>query len=55
MVFHLHPTFRDAVVEVAQPPFELKRVGWGTFEILAEIHLKDGRELKVSHLPRGSC
>ncbi|CAE7898551.1 YAF9, partial [Symbiodinium necroappetens] len=49
VVFHLHETFSEPVVEVAAPPFQITRFGWGTFEILAVIHLQDGRELKLTH------
>jgi len=49
VVFQLHETFSEPVVEVAAPPFQITRFGWGTFEILATIHLQDGRELKVTH------
>mmetsp|Transcript_43719 Transcript_43719/g.81562 ORF Transcript_43719/g.81562 Transcript_43719/m.81562 type:complete len:656 (-) Transcript_43719:233-2200(-) len=50
VVFQLHETFRDPVVEVTTPPFELTRMGWGTFEVHATLYLHDGRELKVSHM-----
>lgn len=49
VVFHLHETFSEPVVEVAAPPFQITRFGWGTFDILAVIHLQDGRELKLTH------
>ena len=50
VVFKLHETFRDPVVEVAAPPFELKRFGWGTFLVKVFIHLHDGRQLETSHM-----
>lgn len=50
VVFELHETFRDPIVEVQQPPFQLTRLGWGTFEVMITLHMKDGRELKVDHM-----
>ena len=50
VVFKLHETFRDPVVEVTAAPFELKRFGWGTFEVKVVIHLQDGREVETSHM-----
>lgn len=50
VVFKLHETFRDPIVEVTAAPFELKRFGWGTFVVKAFIHLQDGRELETSHM-----
>ncbi|CAK8991528.1 unnamed protein product [Durusdinium trenchii] len=48
VIFELHETFRDPVVEVQQPPFQLTRLGWGTFEVKITLHMKDGREFKVA-------
>ena len=31
--FHLHPTFTPSIVTVYEPPYEVNRVGWGTFNI----------------------
>ena len=31
--FHLHPTFNPALVSVHEPPYEVRRVGWGTFVV----------------------
>lgn len=50
VIFELHETFRDPVVEVQQPPFQLTRLGWGTFEVKITLHMKDGREFKVDHM-----
>ncbi|KNE57281.1 hypothetical protein AMAG_03013 [Allomyces macrogynus ATCC 38327] len=40
VVVHLHPTFRPASVTLTAPPFELKRLGWGIFNIACEIYWK---------------
>lgn len=37
----LHPTFRPPRLVLRNPPFEVRRLGWGTFTIEAEIVLKD--------------
>ena len=43
VTFTLHPTFRPAVVEVTEPPFELQRQGWGTFDVGVDIQLCGGK------------
>lgn len=40
VIFTLHPTFHKPVVSVNSPPFEVVRLGWGTFEIPIEIKWK---------------
>jgi len=44
--FHLHPSFKPAVVTVEKPnkhgAFECKQQGWGVFDIKCEIFLKNG-------------
>jgi hypothetical protein len=45
VVYTLHKTFREPVVEVLEPPFRLTKTGWGIFNVCAEVHLKDGRTL----------
>jgi hypothetical protein len=49
VVYNLHETFRDPVVEVTEAPFKLTRFGWGTFTVHAAVHLKDGRVLQLKH------
>ncbi|KAH7371425.1 hypothetical protein BKA66DRAFT_469790 [Pyrenochaeta sp. MPI-SDFR-AT-0127] len=36
----LHPTFRPPRLTLRHPPYEVRRLGWGTFTIDAEIVLK---------------
>ncbi|KAF2650809.1 hypothetical protein K491DRAFT_576987, partial [Lophiostoma macrostomum CBS 122681] len=39
---YLHPTFRPPSVTLRQPPFEVRRLGWGYFKIEATVVLKEG-------------
>jgi len=36
-------------VEVGEAPFELRRHGWGTFLVRADVHLHDTRVLQLEH------
>lgn len=36
-----HPTFRPPQVTLRKPPYEVRRLGWGTFTLEAEIVLKE--------------
>ncbi|KAF1912982.1 hypothetical protein BDU57DRAFT_503673 [Ampelomyces quisqualis] len=38
---YLHPTFRPPRLTLRKPPYEVRRLGWGTFTLEAEIVLKD--------------
>ncbi|EXJ90131.1 hypothetical protein A1O3_03200 [Capronia epimyces CBS 606.96] len=38
----LHPTFRNPRVIVHNPPYEIRRLGWGYFTIFANVILKAG-------------
>lgn len=38
----LHPTFRNHKVIVQWAPYEIRRVGWGTFTVYANVILKPG-------------
>ncbi|BFZ60985.1 hypothetical protein YB2330_002042 [Saitoella coloradoensis] len=38
----LHPTFRPPEVVFYSPPYEVRRIGWGVFEIRAFVVLKAG-------------
>ena len=41
--FFLHPSFApNDLVEVAKPPFELRRSGWGEFPLRVQLFLIDG-------------
>lgn len=39
---HLHPTFRQSEIVLTAEPYEVRRFGWGTFVIGAEVTLKSG-------------
>ena len=47
--FQLHPSFVPSSVTVPAPPFQLDKVGWGTFEVGVEVLFKDGRRLRHFH------
>ncbi|KAE9967544.1 hypothetical protein BLS_006318 [Venturia inaequalis] len=38
----LHPTFRNCGIVQQWPPFEVRRLGWGTFNVYANVILKVG-------------
>ena len=46
VTYKLHPTFNPPSVTIKQPPYTLKRIGWGTFNI--EINIKWKKEIKKS-------
>ena len=39
---HLHPTFRPPKIIRTRPPYEVRRIGWGFFTIVAYVMLKPG-------------
>jgi len=45
VTYGLHPTFVPPSVKVSQAPFELKRLGWGTFDV--DVTIKFQPELKL--------
>lgn len=49
VVFHLHPTFTPHRVECSRAPFEIGRLGYGTFNIPIEVHMKDGVVHRLEH------
>lgn len=40
VAIHLHPTFRPSTLNLMQPPFAVRRLGWGYFVIRAEVTFK---------------
>ena len=40
VVFHLHPTFNPPKAVITEAPFQLRRIGWGYFELVIEMHFK---------------
>lgn len=51
VAWHLHPTFSPPVVKTTSrsDKFRLHTSGWGTFEIVAELKLRDGAIQKLKH------
>lgn len=49
IVVHLHPTFSQPTVFVDAPPFQVRRVGWGIFDVRAVIYFKP--EWDIAPLP----
>jgi transcription initiation factor IIF auxiliary subunit len=47
----LHPTFPHPIRKITNPQdgFVLKSTGWGTFMLIAFVHTKDGRKMKLTH------
>jgi len=45
--FQLYPTYEPSLIELTRPPFEVTRDGWGTFDVAAEVFLKDGTTLNL--------
>ena len=56
VVYHLHPTFANPVVERSQRAanFRLDSSGWGTFVVKLEVHKKDGATEYMRHRLRFS-
>jgi hypothetical protein len=50
VVYGLHPTFGATEIEVKEAPFELSRVGWGSFEIPIKIYFQSWMKLKPLEL-----
>jgi len=53
VTFRLHPTFIPTRVIVDNPPFQLRRIGWGVFNIgiIIEFHNNlDLPKLELDHL-----
>lgn len=51
VVWQLHHTFPKPVIAVTErsTKFRLEQVGWGTFELRAEVHVSDGATVQLSH------
>ncbi|MHB6904853.1 pYEATS domain-containing protein [Streptomyces sp. DB-54] len=46
VIYHLHPTFRDPdrTIRNRATSFELTTAGWGTFNLTADVYVKDSLE-----------
>jgi len=49
VVFSLHNTFKEPRVTVTEKPFRVVRAGWGTFPIIAKLHLRDKSTATLMH------
>src|SRR5262245_9599074 len=47
----LHETFPDPIRRITKPDggFRMQTAGWGTFDLKAFAHLKDGKKIKLKH------
>ncbi len=54
VIFQLHPSCSQPLVVVDSPPFQVSQTGWGEFEAVIRIVLKDPRErpVDISHVLR---
>ena len=48
--FKLHPTFNPNEVSVNKPPFQISRIGWGTFDVPMTIYWKSNYNTKPVEL-----
>lgn len=46
VVYYLHKTFSPSIIILDNPPWTVTRIGWGTFEIRAEVTFKPETKLK---------
>jgi len=45
--FYLHPSYApDDIVDVVEPPFTLKRYGWGEFPVRVQLFFRDAKRNK---------
>ena len=50
LIIELHPTFKPKTIEFTKGPFELVRLGWGTFNIPIKIYWKDHLNKEVTEI-----
>jgi YEATS domain-containing protein 4 len=53
--FELHPTFNPPSVFVEEKPFEIQRLGWGTFNIEILVEFNDNLNIGVLNLEYELC
>jgi len=49
VTYHLHPTFIPNKNTITEPPYNVDRLGWGTFDVGVEILFKSGNLIKLTH------
>jgi len=47
--FTLHPTFQPSEVKLEKAPFQVERVGWGTFPVTIKVVFKGGQTESYTH------
>ena len=50
VVFSLHESFKDNIVEIEKPPFSIVRNGWGEFDIGITVYFNDMNEEPVNKI-----
>ncbi|CAI2375115.1 unnamed protein product [Moneuplotes crassus] len=50
VVFTLHESFDNNVIEIEKPPFSIVRNGWGEFDVNITIHFQDNSEEPVTKI-----
>ena len=47
----LHETFPNPIRRIDSPKggFRLETAGWGTFDLIAFVHYKDGKKVRLKH------
>ena len=52
VTFTLHPSFKDPLRIISEPPYEIHEVGWGEFDIGIKISFYDQafKDLEINHL-----
>lgn len=50
-VFHLHPTFKEPIRRLTQPPFALEENGWGEFEMAIQCYfIENVGKFTINHM-----
>ncbi len=55
VTFELHPTFNPPSVFIEEKPFEIQRLGWGTFNIGILVEFKDNLNIGALNLDFNLC
>ena len=53
--FKLHPTFKNNLITIKNPPYSLARIGWGVFLIPIKIYWKEYLKLEPTELSHFLC
>lgn len=55
VTFNLHPTFRPNIITQDKPPFAVRRIGWGAFNIGIIVEFQDNLNLENIELNHFLC